>query len=186
MTERLLARGRGKGHVSLKAAAPPDRHLHLVQGRKQNGEETHKEEGGQEESHKAKVAPHMPTVKDILAKKSPGTIRMNADETVLNAALMMGNLGVGALLVTDVDRIGIFTERDLLRRVVAKQRDPATTILRDVMTWPVATCRPETSLLECLAIVEERNIRHLPVVDKEGVCGLITNRDIAAFLKEYG
>ena len=133
-----------------------------------------------------KTAPHMPTVKDILAKKSPGTFRMNADETALNAALMMDNLGVGALLVTDVDRIGIFTERDLLRRVVAKQRDPATTILRDVMTWPVATCRPETSLEKCLAIVEERNIRHLPVVDDEGVCGLITNRDIVAYLKEHG
>ncbi len=128
----------------------------------------------------------MSTVKHILAKKRPGAVTMNADETVLNAALMMGKLEVGALLVTDVDRIGIFTERDLLRRVVAKQRDPATTIIRDVMTTPVATCRPETSLLECLAILEGRNIRHLPVVDNEGICGLITNRDIAAFIKEHG
>ncbi len=128
----------------------------------------------------------MSTVEHILAKKRPGTVTMNADDTVLNATLMMGKLEVGALLVTDVDRIGIFTERDLLRRVVAKQRDPATTIIRDVMTTPVATCRPETSLLECLATLEGRNIRHLPVVDNEGICGLITNRDIAAFIKEHG
>ena len=128
----------------------------------------------------------MPTVKDILAKKSPGAFKMDAEESVLNAALMMSNLEVGALVVTDVGRIGIFTERDLLRRVVAKQRDPATTTLHDVMTWPVATCRPETSLLECLAMVEGKNIRHLPVVDDTGVCGLITNRDIAAFIKEHG
>ena len=128
----------------------------------------------------------MSTVKRILAEKGPGTVTMNADETVLNAALMMGRLEVGALVVTDVDGFGIFTERDLLRRVVAKQRDPATTILRDVMTTPVATCRPETSLLECLATLEGKNIRHLPVVNTEGICGLITNRDIAAFIKAHG
>ncbi len=128
----------------------------------------------------------MSTVKHILAEKKPGTVTMNADETVLSAALMMGRLEVGAFVVTDVDGFGIFTERDLLRRVVAKQRDPATTILRDVMTTPVATCRPETSLLECLATLEGKNIRHLPVVNNEGVCGLITNRDIAAFIKAHG
>ncbi len=128
----------------------------------------------------------MSTVKHILAKKKPGTITMNPDETVLNAALMMDRLEVGAVVVTDVDRIGIFTERDLLRRVVAKQRDPDTTILRDVMTTPVVTCRPETSLLECLAIMEARYVRHLPVMDNEGICGLITNRDIAAFIKAHG
>ena len=128
----------------------------------------------------------MSTVKHILAKKKPGTITMNPDETVLNAALMLDRLEVGAVVVTDIDRIGIFTERDLLRRVVAKQRDPATTLLRDVMTTPVATCRPETSLLECLAIMEARYVRHLPVMDNEGICGLITNRDIAAFIKAHG
>ena len=128
----------------------------------------------------------MATVKNILAKKSPGTFKMDADASVLDAALMMTHLGVGALVVTDAGRIGIFSERDLLRRVVAEQRDPATTILRDVMTSPVVSCRPETSLLECLAMVEGNNIRHLPVVDANGVCGLITNRDIAAFFKEHG
>ncbi len=128
----------------------------------------------------------MSMVKHILAEKTPGTFTMNADETVLNAALMMGRLKVGALVITDIDGFGIFTERDLLRRVVAKQRDPETTILRDVMTTPVATCRPDTSLLECLATLEGKNIRHLPVVNNEGVCGLITNRDITAFIKEHG
>ncbi len=150
---------------------------------------TRKKVARKKATKRKKTAPRRhrtPTVKDILAKKNPGTFRMNADETVLNAALMMDNLGVGSLLIADGDRIGIFTERDLLRRVIAKQRNPVTTILGDVMTWPVAICRPETSLLKCLAIVEERNIRHLPVVDNEGVCGLITNRDIAAYLKEHG
>jgi CBS domain-containing protein len=128
----------------------------------------------------------MSTVQQILAMKSPGAVTMNGDETVLNAALMMDRLEVGALVVTDVAGIGIFTERDLLRRVVAKQCDPATTLLRDVMTTPVATCRPETSLLECRAALEGRGIRHLPVVDNGGICGLITNRDITAFIKEHG
>ncbi len=111
---------------------------------------------------------------------------MNADETVLNAALMMDRLEIGAVVVPDVNGFGIFTERDLLRRVVAKQRDLATTILRDVMTTPITTCRPDTSLLECLATLAGRNVRHLPVVNNEGICGLITNRDIAAFIKAHG
>ncbi len=128
----------------------------------------------------------MSTVKHILAKKRPGAVTMNADETVLNAALIMDRLEFGALLVTDGDVFGIFTERDLLRRVVAKQRDPATTLLRDVMTTPIATCRPETSLLECRATLEARNIRHLPVVNNGEICGLITNRDVTAFIKEHG
>ncbi len=128
----------------------------------------------------------MSTAKHILAEKKPGTVTMNADETVLNAALMMDRLEIGAVVVPDVDGVGIFTERDLLRRVVAKRRDPATTILRDVMTTPVATCRPDTSLLECLATLAGKNVRHLPVVNNEGICGLITNRDIAAFIKAHG
>ncbi len=61
----------------------------------------------------------MSTVKHLLAKKRPGAVTMNADETVLNAALIMDRLEFGALLVTDGDVFGIFTERDLLRRVVA-------------------------------------------------------------------
>ena len=128
----------------------------------------------------------MSTAKHILAAKKPGTVTMNADETVLNAALMMDRLEIGAVVVPDVDGFGIFTERDLLRRVVAKQRDLATTILRDVMTTPIATCRPDTSLLECLATLAGKNVRHLPVVNNEGICGLITNRDIAAFIKAHG
>jgi CBS domain-containing protein len=67
----------------------------------------------------------MSTVQQILANKNPGAVTMNADETVLNAVLMMDRAEVGALVVTDVAGIGIFTERDLLRRVVAKQCDPA-------------------------------------------------------------
>ncbi len=128
----------------------------------------------------------MSTVKHLLAKKRPGAVTMNADETVFDAVLIMDRLEFGALLVTDGDVFGIFTERDLLRRVVAKQRDPATTLLRDVMTTPIATCRPETSLLECRATLEARNIRHLPVVNNGEICGLITNRDVTAFIKEHG
>ncbi len=128
----------------------------------------------------------MPAAKDILGTKTPGAFMMDADDSVLNAALLMTNLRIGALVITDKGKIGIFTERDLLRRVVAQRRDPASATLRDVMTSPVVTCRPETSLFECLAVLERKNVRHLPIVDDTGVCGLITNRDIAAFIKAHG
>ena len=68
-----------------------------------------------------------------------------------------------------------------MRRVVAETRDPAATTVGEVMTSPVATCRPDTSLKECIGVMTRDRIRHLPVVDDHGVCGIITQGDILAF-----
>ncbi len=125
----------------------------------------------------------MSTVQEILRKKHGAEVfSMVGAESVLNAARLMNERAVGCVVVTDEDQmVGIFTERDILRRVVAEQRDPASTRLADVMTSPVATCLPETTLDECVGVMTAKRIRHIPVLGEGGVCGMVTSGDLLAF-----
>ncbi len=123
----------------------------------------------------------MATVQEVLTTKGSEVVKLAAEESVLTAARLMNERGIGGVVVTEAgEMVGIFTERDVLRRVVAEQRDPATTTLREVMTSPVMTCRPEATLEECVAFITAKRIRHLPVVGEEGLCGIITSGDILA------
>lgn len=124
----------------------------------------------------------MPTVRDILAKKGSDVITVAARETALRAAQLMNDRGIGGLVVIEGDRpTGIFTERDILRRVVSPGRDPATTRVADVMTTPVIACAPDTSIDECAAMMTAKRIRHLPVVDGHRLAGVVTIGDVLAF-----
>ena len=123
----------------------------------------------------------MGTVQDILHRKGSAVHSIGATGLVLEAARQMNDLGVGGLVVVDGElAVGMFTERDILRRVVAARLDPATTSVRDVMTTPIAVCRPGTSIAECRAVMTEKRIRHLPVVDGEQLLGIVTIGDILA------
>ena len=123
----------------------------------------------------------MTTVQSVLAKKGGQVVTIGVADTALVAATLMNERGIGGLVVLDGGRVaGMFTERDILRRVVAMRRDPATTPVREVMTTPVAFCRQETTLDECRAVMTEKRIRHLPVVDEKGVCGIVTIGDLMA------
>jgi CBS domain-containing protein len=123
----------------------------------------------------------MTTVSDILAKKGTAVASIGRDSTVLDAAHAMNERRIGALVVTEGDSVvGIFTERDVLTRVVAPQRDPATTRVAEVMTASVACCRPDTRLEECRTVMTDRRIRHLPVVDEGRLVGIITSGDVLA------
>jgi CBS domain-containing protein len=124
----------------------------------------------------------MSTVQDILLKKGREVATIGAADTVLDGARLMNDRGIGGLVVIEGDRvIGVFTERDILRRIVAVGRDPATTSVRDVMTSPVVSCRPETTLEECRGVMSGKHIRHLPVIDQRGLCGIVTSGDVLAF-----
>jgi CBS domain-containing protein len=129
----------------------------------------------------------MPRVRDLLARKSargvPSTIvSIDPESTVLVAAQLMTERGIGGLLVLEGNElVGIFTERDILRRIVGGQRDPATTRVREVMTAPVLTVAPDTYVKECRAIFTNRRIRHLPVVGPQGLSGVVTSGDVLAF-----
>lgn len=129
----------------------------------------------------------MPKVRDLLVRKSARGARADIvsvapDATVLEAAQLMTARGIGGLLVLEGDQLaGIFTERDILRRVVNEQRDPATTRVREVMTSPVLAVSPDTPVAECRALFTERRIRHLPVAGPDGLAGVVTSGDVLAF-----
>lgn len=98
--------------------------------------------------------------------------------TVLDAARLMKRQNIGSLLVVDGTRlIGIFTERDALFRVLAAGRDPAVTLLADVMTPQPQTIHPDEPFLSALRIMHEGKFRHLPVVEFDRPLGLVSVRD---------
>jgi CBS domain-containing protein len=125
----------------------------------------------------------MAQVREILERKGRQVWTVGRDATVLQAALLMNEHKIGALVVTDGGRIaGMFTERDVLRRIVGEQRDPARTAVADVMTTEVACCSLETALDEASGAMKNRRIRHLPVVDGDGgLLGLVSIGDLNAF-----
>lgn len=125
----------------------------------------------------------MATVRDILNTKGTEVASIHPHATVYEAAVCMNDRRIGALVVLDGERlVGMFTERDILRRVVAQRRDAAETHVRDVMTEEVACCRMHTTLEEARGVMKNRRIRHLPVVDdQDRLLGLISIGDLNAF-----
>jgi CBS domain-containing protein len=127
----------------------------------------------------------MATVKDILDRKGATVVTIVPDDSVLTAAKLMNQMRIGGVIVVeDDDIVGIFTERDVLRRVVAERLDPATTPLREVMTSPVITCKPGAPLEEVRALITDKRVRHLTVVDEDGLCGIVTSGDLLAHQAE--
>lgn len=124
----------------------------------------------------------MATVQDILDRKGSDVYSVGPHATVLDAAQVMNQRGVGGLLVLgdEGELLGIFTERDILRRVVATGLDATRTRVRDVATPDVISCHPATSLEECAAIMSTRRVRHLPVVGADGLHGVVTSGDVLA------
>jgi signal-transduction protein with cAMP-binding, CBS, and nucleotidyltransferase domain len=126
----------------------------------------------------------MGSVCDILQQKQSGALRcVEPQETVLNATQRMNEHGIGALLVMENDRlVGIFTERDVLRRVVAAELAPASVKVADVMTTNIACCTPETSIDDARNVFRQHRIRHLPIVNSDGnVLGMISIGDLNAY-----
>ena len=127
----------------------------------------------------------MPTAQDILAKKSGDVAIIGEEATVMEAAKIMSDRRIGSLVVGRREKVvGIFTERDVLNRVVARHLDPMETIIKDVMTTPVACCQPTTKLAECRRVMTEKRIRHLPVVERNRLVGMLSSGDILAL--EFG
>lgn len=123
----------------------------------------------------------MATVHDILERKGREVVGVDAAASVLQAARLMNERGIGGLVVMEEGRmVGVFTERDVLRRVVAEGRDPDRTAVRDVMTAPVLRCRSDARLDDCRALMTDRRIRHLPVVDDDELRGMLTTGDLLA------
>lgn len=125
----------------------------------------------------------MPTVQDVLSEKGIKVHSTAPTATVLQAVNQMNQHKIGALMVTDGggDKVaGIFTERDVLTRVIGEGRSPATTFVGEVMTTDPVCCDAHADLEEVSAIMSNRRIRHVPVCDDGRLVGLISIGDINA------
>jgi CBS domain-containing protein len=125
------------------------------------------------------------TVKSILADKGGHVWSVGPGATVLDAALLMNEHKIGALVVMEGGRlVGVFTERDVLRRVVGEARNAEATRVADVMTSEVLCASPEMTLDEARGVMKNRRIRHLPVVDTDGrLLGMVSIGDLNARLE---
>ncbi|MFN4259249.1 MAG: CBS domain-containing protein [Gemmataceae bacterium] len=124
----------------------------------------------------------MASIGDILDRKGSHVHTIEPHATTLEAAERMNQHKIGCLVVVEEAHVrGVFTERDILQRIVAERRDSQATLVRDVMTTEVMCCRPDTSVDEARYVMKERRIRHLPVIDSDDrLVGLISIGDLNA------
>jgi len=119
----------------------------------------------------------MSQVRDIVQERP--LFYVSARNTVAEAARRMSDLGVGAIVVLDGERLmGVFSERDLMKRVVLERRDAETTPVRDVMTTELVVIEQSATLEEAMEAMQSHNCRHLPVMGGDQVTGFISMRDL--------
>jgi CBS domain-containing protein len=124
----------------------------------------------------------MPTASDILSEKGSSVFSVSPEESVLSATRKMNQHRVGAVMVMNGRRVaGIFTERDVLQRVVGEERSPAEMTVEEVMTRDVVCCGPEATMEEMSEIMRSRRVRHIPICDEDGgLMGLVSIGDLNA------
>jgi CBS domain-containing protein len=119
---------------------------------------------------------------EILEDKGGEVLKIDADASVFSAVERMVENNVGSLLVTEAGEItGIVTERDYLRRVTLEGREERETPVREIMSSPLIVVTPETTIDECMALMTDRRIRHLPVVEDGTVVGVVSIGDLVKF-----
>ena len=121
----------------------------------------------------------MTTVRQLLDQKGRETCSINPDATVYDAIAKMAEKDIGSLVVMDGDKIvGVITERHYARNVVLKGKTSHATPVKDIMDRLVLVVQPEQSIEQCMAIMTEKRIRHLPVVEKEKLIGIVSIGDL--------
>lgn len=122
----------------------------------------------------------MSSVVQVLRQKGSAVYTIGPGRTVLEAAREMNIRRIGSLVVVDESNapLGIITERDILTRIVAAAKDPAETAVGDVMTQRVITCSTNTPLDELRSVMRRERIRHVPVVENQRVCGMVSIGDL--------
>lgn len=121
----------------------------------------------------------MKTVAQVLTNKSHEIYSTNPSATVMEAVKVMAEKKVGALLVMEADRvIGMISEQDYTRKIVLHDRQAEQASVKDVMSQPVIIIRPGQSIQEGMAIMTEKRIRHLPVMEDGKLVGLVSIGDL--------
>jgi len=121
----------------------------------------------------------MRTVQQLLDDKGHDIQSVHPDDSVFDAIQKLAAANIGSLIVIEDDRpVGIFTERDYARNVILKGKSSPTTQVRDIMTTRVVYVHPEQTVEECMAIMTDKHIRHLPVLQDEKLIGMISIGDL--------
>lgn len=127
----------------------------------------------------------MGTVRHILQKKGNKVISIAPTSTVYSALETMVEQNVGALIVMDHDKFaGIFTERDYARKVILKGKASRDTLVQEIMSEHPITVAPDTTLEQCMSLMTQKYIRHLPVFENQKLIGLVSIGDIVKYMIE--
>jgi len=127
----------------------------------------------------------MAKIKQVLQGKGHDVWSIDPETSVLDALALMADKDVGALAVTQADKlVGVVTERDYARKVVLQGLSSKSTKVKDIMTSRVAYARPDQSVEECMAVMTDKRIRHLPVMDGEELLGIISIGDLVKSIIE--
>lgn len=121
----------------------------------------------------------MKNVEQMLEGKGRQLLSISPDATVFDALMLMAESDVGALVVLDGEKLaGIFSERDYARKIILLGKSSKETLVREVMTEKVLCVGPEQTIQQCMAVMTEKHIRHLPVLDHKKVIGVISVGDV--------
>ena len=127
----------------------------------------------------------MGTVRNILEKKGNAVYSVSPDSSVYDALEMLEDRNLGCLVVVDSENlIGIFTERDYARKVILKGKSSKETQVRDIMTDQPAIVTPDHTIEQCMQIMTDKYIRHLPVIQNGQLIGIISIGDLVRFIIE--
>ena len=120
-------------------------------------------------------------IETILEEKGRACATVRPDATVATAVALLAERGIGAIVVEDLKGgiVGIFSERDLVKLLATRGPDALLVKVREVMTTPVITCKPDDRIDTVMAIMNGRRLRHMPVVVGDNLAGMISLRDIA-------
>lgn len=121
----------------------------------------------------------MTTIRQVLDEKGHEVWSITPDALVYDAVALMAEKRIGALLVIERDRVvGLVSERDYARKVILKGRTSKLTEVRHIMTFPVVYAHPDQSVEQCMAILTDRRVRHLPVIEQGKLIGIISIGDL--------
>ena len=121
----------------------------------------------------------MRRVRHLLEAKAPEVFAIGPDAAVIDAIRLMAEKGIGAVVVMQAGRLaGILSERDYARKIVLQGRSSRDTPVRDIMTAKVVTVRLDDSIDHCMQLVTDKRIRHLPVLERDAVLGVVSIGDL--------
>lgn len=127
----------------------------------------------------------MNTVSYILKVKGNKVISVSPDMMVRDVLQIMSEKNIGAIVVVDNEKlVGIFSERDYARKLALKDKSSKTTPISEVMSSNLVTVKPDTSIDDCMVLMTDKHVRHLPVVDNDKLVGVISIGDLVKHIIE--